>query len=33
MNKKLWGVYLELVGAKVCSLLIQENNIAFMCFL
>ena len=27
MNKKVYGVYLELIGSRVCNLLIKEKNI------
>ena len=26
MNKKVYGVYLELLGSRVCELLINNNN-------
>ena len=26
MNKKVYGVYLELIGSKVCELLINNDN-------
>ena len=28
MNKKVFGVYIELIGYRVCELLIKEKNIS-----
>ena len=26
MNKKVYGIYLELIGARICELLIKNDN-------